>query len=198
MKFNKMIFLAITLLFVLFYNYFSFNYTSGEINSLPIATGNLLKKGEVSSFYFTSERNRISSLIIYTTKTFYINNENQINIQLEVSCQNSLVSQEIPLSSLAIAGNQVINIPTLSGCKGQKVIVEFKLLSDLPENSNLRIDNQDMNPDPTINTAPRVVYRDSIKGVFAEIYAKYSNDHIFLPIYFGLLLLILLITIVML
>ena len=195
MKLNKtaiFYLLAFVIVILLTYFFFSFDFVAGNLSTSSGQNGDLRKKGEVVSFSFVAKADQISGIILYSVKPFYVVGEKEKRIELSLNCGDKTASRDILLSDLAIAGFQEIALPPIFGCLDRSVDVEIKSLDDLGDNIDLRIDNQDRVPGEVIDTAPRVIYHQTARGLLDSCWRELLRDNKFSKIYLAIISVVLL------
>ncbi len=149
--------------------------------------------GDISSFSFTPIRSQISGLEVYFYRDFLIDGEGERNIKLAIDYMSLVTGQPnqfqelIKINTIRKGLNEIRFFP-LSVDKSNPVTVKFEAESNLASKGGLGLLNRDMNPDPFINTSPRIIYHEEVNNLLKESFTRIKADSRFVADYETLLL----------
>jgi hypothetical protein len=174
----------------------SFDYVSTKyINPAP----NLAPAGSMTAFNFIPQRDKTSGFMAKFTKNIYgLDIKDQL-LEVKITYEdwngkNQEYTKLIPVRQI-INGVQKISFPPLMHSKNEIVTVTFTVIGDPIAPENFSLSNQSYNPNPNINTSPRLIYHVRVRGLIKETWESFMRDPKFTYFYLsvsGLLLIIIL------
>jgi len=170
------------------------NYQIKEIYTKPLKNESFSLKSGTVSFEIIPKRNYVSSIILFGKKPRYFFGEENSTLSLNInyvknSGQEVNVHEKIAVSDLGSYSRVQtsifkINIPPLEDCKNRKVFVSISSDQDNSALSELKIWNDDYDPNPYDDAKPKITYRVYANDFFCDLLNNFDNDPKFFKYYY--------------
>lgn len=183
-----------------FYAFASFTYIS--VIKLETDSDLIYNGKDNRSIYFSFIPSNDNSLGVFLNieKSFYFPEVEDTNLLMTVSCggdenQDKIIESKYPLKSIKSRGQQFFRFPRVLHAKNIPVTISIKLDKTIPENKDFIISVVKSDS----NILPKVLYEQSVKGLFnnankvLEIDTKFAVMYKILLGLSGLIILLLII-----
>ena len=183
------------------------DYQIKEIHTKPLKNEDLSINDNEVSFEMVPKRNYVSSIILFGKKPRYFLGEENSTLSLSINYVNNSgqkvdIKEKIAVSDLgSFSRIQTsifrINITPLEDCENQRVTVSISSDQNNAALGELKIWNDDYDPNPYDDAKPKITYRIYVNNFLHDLKNNFNQDLKFSKCYYSLIGLISLITIVL-